>query len=261
MRNKNLLTMKQPDLGKKILELRKQKGLTQEELVEKCNINVRTIQRIEAGETMPRSFTIKTILEALDATINLEEFTNEVGLTNQDKKKLNLAWIFGVIYFVFGFVETIADVYQFTKDESIFNGLLYTSIKVISSMAFVLFFMGFLRIAKIYAHKLLEIIVYVFMIAYVLFEFYDIFLINFSEEAVGVSLIVELLVFGVVQIIFGIGLLQLKSRLGTLVQVCGVLEIITGVLLSTVVLASLGLFLLIPTIIIEIIVIYKIARK
>ena len=44
MEFKNVFTMKQPGLGKKILELRKQKGLTQEELVEICNINVRTIQ-------------------------------------------------------------------------------------------------------------------------------------------------------------------------------------------------------------------------
>ena len=57
--------MKQPLLGKKITELRKQKGLTQEELVEKCNVTVRTIQRIESGETTPRIYTIKTILNAL----------------------------------------------------------------------------------------------------------------------------------------------------------------------------------------------------
>jgi len=36
--------MNQPDLGKKIAELRKAKGLTQEELVEKCNLSVRTLQ-------------------------------------------------------------------------------------------------------------------------------------------------------------------------------------------------------------------------
>ncbi|HTO36647.1 MAG TPA: helix-turn-helix transcriptional regulator, partial [Flavobacterium sp.] len=57
--------MKQPELGKKISDLRKAKGLTQEELVEKCNINVRTIQRIEAGEVTPRSYTVKSILSAL----------------------------------------------------------------------------------------------------------------------------------------------------------------------------------------------------
>ena len=58
--------MKQPELGKKIVELRTAKGLTQEELVELCNISIRTIQRIENGEVTPRSFTVKTILAALD---------------------------------------------------------------------------------------------------------------------------------------------------------------------------------------------------
>ena len=42
--------MNQPELGRKIVELRKAKGLTQEELVEICNLNVRTLQRIESGE-------------------------------------------------------------------------------------------------------------------------------------------------------------------------------------------------------------------
>ena len=58
--------MKQPELGKKIAELRKAKGYTQEELVEKCNLSVRTLQRIEAGEVVPRSYTIKVIFAALD---------------------------------------------------------------------------------------------------------------------------------------------------------------------------------------------------
>jgi transcriptional regulator with XRE-family HTH domain len=58
--------MNQPDLGRKIAELRKAKGLTQEELVETCNLNVRTLQRIEAGEVTPRSYTIKIIFSALD---------------------------------------------------------------------------------------------------------------------------------------------------------------------------------------------------
>ena len=58
--------LNQPDLGKKIAELRKAKGLTQEELVEKCNLSVRTLQRIESGDVVPRSYTIKTIFTALD---------------------------------------------------------------------------------------------------------------------------------------------------------------------------------------------------
>ncbi|MFV1949644.1 MAG: helix-turn-helix domain-containing protein, partial [Anaerolineales bacterium] len=48
--------MKQPDLGLKVSELRKEKGFTQEQLAEFCEITPRTIQRIESGEVEPRAF-------------------------------------------------------------------------------------------------------------------------------------------------------------------------------------------------------------
>ena len=62
--------MKQPELGKKIADLRKARGFTQEELVEKCKLNVRTLQRIESGEVMPRTYTIRLIFEALEVPID-----------------------------------------------------------------------------------------------------------------------------------------------------------------------------------------------
>ena len=58
--------MNQPELGRKIIELRKSKGLTQDELVSKCNLNIRTLQRIESGEVTPRVYTLRLILSALD---------------------------------------------------------------------------------------------------------------------------------------------------------------------------------------------------
>jgi transcriptional regulator with XRE-family HTH domain len=71
--------MKQPDLGKKILELRLAKGLTQGELAEKCNISLRTIQRIELAEVTPRSYTIKLIFSCLeyDYYNSFDELPNE----------------------------------------------------------------------------------------------------------------------------------------------------------------------------------------
>jgi transcriptional regulator with XRE-family HTH domain len=60
-------------LDQRIAEARKQKGLTQEELADATNLTVRTIQRIESGESMPRSFTIKAIAAALDT--NYEALT------------------------------------------------------------------------------------------------------------------------------------------------------------------------------------------
>jgi transcriptional regulator with XRE-family HTH domain len=53
------------DFRTKLIEVRKAKGLTQEEVAEKCKITVRTIQRIESGLVTPRAFTIKIISETL----------------------------------------------------------------------------------------------------------------------------------------------------------------------------------------------------
>ena len=61
--------MKQPDLGKKISELRLAKGLTQSELAKECNVSLRTIQRIESAEVTPRSYTVKLIFTNLDYEI------------------------------------------------------------------------------------------------------------------------------------------------------------------------------------------------
>jgi transcriptional regulator with XRE-family HTH domain len=53
--------MEKLGFGIKLVEIRKAKGLTQEEVAEKCKITVRTIQRIESGIVNPRAFTIKII--------------------------------------------------------------------------------------------------------------------------------------------------------------------------------------------------------
>ncbi|MBN3519861.1 helix-turn-helix transcriptional regulator [Algoriphagus lutimaris] len=89
--------MKQPELGRKISEIRKAKGLTQEELVEMSNLNVRTIQRIEAGEVTPRSYTIKALFEALgiQENIKLKEVENEKAVPSI----LYLALAGGILYF------------------------------------------------------------------------------------------------------------------------------------------------------------------
>jgi hypothetical protein len=65
--------MNQHEIGIKIAELRKAKGLTQEELAIRCGVNVRTVQRIEAGTVSPRVATLKLIGAELDYEIPFEE--------------------------------------------------------------------------------------------------------------------------------------------------------------------------------------------
>ncbi len=63
-------------IGDKILEIRKSKGLTQEELAELSKVNLRTIQRIENNENEPRGNTLNLICAVLE--INSDYFKNKV---------------------------------------------------------------------------------------------------------------------------------------------------------------------------------------
>jgi transcriptional regulator with XRE-family HTH domain len=56
-------------------EGRLSKGLTQRELAEKSNISVRSIQRIENGDLIPRSYTLKTLAEVLE--LSFEAFLSK----------------------------------------------------------------------------------------------------------------------------------------------------------------------------------------
>ena len=60
--------MKNFDLAKKIKELRSRKGYSQDELAEYSQLSLRTIQRIENGETEPRGDTLKRLANALNVT-------------------------------------------------------------------------------------------------------------------------------------------------------------------------------------------------
>lgn len=82
--------MTQPELGKKIADLRKAQGLTQEELVDRCNLSVRTLQRIESGEVVPRSHTIRVIFAALDFKVYDSSSSRSGLFFNQVKELFNL---------------------------------------------------------------------------------------------------------------------------------------------------------------------------
>lgn len=67
-----------------VKEGRLSKGYTQKELSERSNISIRSIQRIENGEIIPRSYTLKTIAEVIGTPF--EEF---VKITADEPHKSN----------------------------------------------------------------------------------------------------------------------------------------------------------------------------
>lgn len=62
--------MKTSSLGENLIYHRKLKGYTQEELSDNTTVGVRTIQRIEKGETQPHLQTIKLLAAGLNIEVN-----------------------------------------------------------------------------------------------------------------------------------------------------------------------------------------------
>jgi len=58
------------DLAKKVKELRKRSGISQELLADNSGLSLRTIQRIENGETQPTGDSIRKLSGALNVTPN-----------------------------------------------------------------------------------------------------------------------------------------------------------------------------------------------
>jgi transcriptional regulator with XRE-family HTH domain len=59
----------------RIATIRKSKGFSQEALAEQSGVSLRTIQRVEQGETVPRGYTLQALAAALNVT--LEDFRAE----------------------------------------------------------------------------------------------------------------------------------------------------------------------------------------
>ncbi|PWI29760.1 XRE family transcriptional regulator [Flavobacteriaceae bacterium LYZ1037] len=65
-------------IGKRVKSLREEKGIPQQDLAAKCNIEKSNLSRLEAGGTNPTLYTLKRIADNLGISlvdiVNLEEF-------------------------------------------------------------------------------------------------------------------------------------------------------------------------------------------
>lgn len=278
--------LKQPELGRKISELRKAKGMTQEELVEKCNISVRTIQRIETGEVTPRSYTVRTILTALDYDLSqikddetqqtsdkrgsvtdaLAAAVRNLLLINVDLNKpsgflitqLHLAWVFGVIYFLLGFFEAAAEYARYDGEEMSIRPVTYALLKICVLVSFVFFQRGFVLVGGLYRNYLLKIMSIILIGVQVLLLGYDIASIFHESVEREAVLFGASLTYGAIGIIYGISLRRLDKPLGKAAELAGIFEIGAAIFFLTVILAFVGFIIQLPAELFQIILIFKV---
>lgn len=90
--------------GKIILDTRKSKGITQEELAESAKVNLRTIQRIEKNESEPRGKTLIMICDALDLDADLFLGSNSFNAQKSNTETLIKFFFLIVINFAIVFI-------------------------------------------------------------------------------------------------------------------------------------------------------------
>jgi len=259
--------MQQPELGKRLTALRKEKNLTQEELVEKSHVSVRTIQRIESGEVLPRMSTVKILLAALGhdyesfttKPINIMETKTPI-LLNPNRTTLLTAVIAGAIYLVLEIILSVMDIAWLTSkgDWDSWINVIYISLTVIMVASYILFVRGFLILSVVFENSLLKIGSYLMIAAVLGLGILDIASLSTNDlDSLWLPYSTAAVLGGALTIVFGIALIRLQDGMGELSRVAGILEIVIGCTLITVVLFFISYIIMVPAVIVEILVLYK----
>lgn len=245
--------MKQPQLGLKILELRQQKGFTQEELVEQCNISVRTIQRIEAGEVMPRVYTVKTILAALDRDLDdlqesvFEKKVKKAFLIEIDENKkvsflfnqLHLGWIAGILSMILLVFQLIEETTFLATGGYYFGEVFYVTITILAAIAFALHMRAFILIGELFKASFLKTSALIAIAINTLIAIYSIVDLHFQYIKLEAFALIYSVLFGIVFICMGIGLYK-TNHLGQLPKATGIITLILGFMFLTVIMVAIA---------------------
>ena len=101
-------------------ELRKSKGFSQKSLAEKAGVSVRTIQRMERGDTSLSAYTLQVVSTALHVEIN-ELIPNKAqtspGLEKSGIKWMNFSALTGLVLPLANFLFPLYLYYRWKKDK------------------------------------------------------------------------------------------------------------------------------------------------
>ena len=146
--------MDQIKIGAFLKELRKEKGLTQEQLAESLNVSGRTVSRWETGSNMPDISTLIEIAVYYDVSIpeiiqgkreneNMNNETRETAVAiakySQNEVKIGKQNIAGILMSVFGVFIVVSALSIFPSDSS-WGGIyaILGSISVVIGMYFII---------------------------------------------------------------------------------------------------------------------------
>lgn len=256
--------MNQPELGNYIAQLRKEQGLTQEELVELCNINVRTIQRIEAGEVTPRSYTIKNILEALgksiDEVFKKVEIQEQTPTLNYNNSLLGWGIVAGIFYLILGTFNVTLSVMESYYEQVISPSTFMISI-LIEFVIVSIFLIAVAHYGKSNENSLIKNAAYGaigFLAAFYILE--HLFYSDILDDQDGMGLVLSfssLFLYGLMYLFLAIGFFTQRKKLGELGKWTGIAGIVGGISFCLIILFPVGILATLAFEIMLIILLYR----
>jgi hypothetical protein len=175
-------------------------------------------------------------------------------------QQLNIAWLFGIIYFILGFLEAAAEYYRIMEDKMIFSVPFYICMKISVLIAFFFFQRGFIIVGHLFRNYLLKIMSFILICGMFLVISYDIASLFYEPVEGKFMLGAEALTFGGIGIIFGISLIKLQKPLGQIPFIAGIFEIFAACFFLTVILGFVGEIILIPAELAEIVLLFKVVE-
>ena len=271
------LFISQPNLGKRLQDIRIAKGLTQLELRDKSHVSVRTIQRIESGLVTPRVITIKILLKTLDENeedwfgpkvtvgnqLLIKNWKTMLLLTTEEsdlKNAFTPAWVSGIIYLLMVFMEQGVEAFSEYLNGSYFLPYSMVIIKSIAAISFFLFTRGLLSLSLLFENQLLKIGSYLsmtFVAVLYLSESAIILLTEGNMDLVAAFRTFAVIPLGAISVIMGIGLLRLQDGMGRIAKIAGRLELIFGICYMTLIFSFIGVLILMPLLVVEIVMLSK----
>jgi len=135
---------------------------------------------------------------------------------------------------------------------------LYISLTVVTVISFTLFARGFIALSTVFENKLLKIVSYALIIAVTGMGVLDISTLSTEDpESLLLTYAIPWVLMGALSIAFGISLIRLQDGMGELARIAGILEIVMGCMMVTVVLFFLTYVILVPATVVEIFVLYR----
>lgn len=266
--------MQQPELGRQLAALRKTNNLTQEELAERSHVSVRTIQRIEAEDVLPRVTTVKILFAALGADYSaLTKSLNNQKAENMEtilkgpsavptvnRNAVLIAALAGAVYLISEIILATMDITWITGRGSWSTEMnwLYTGLTAVMVISYGLFNYGFIVLGQVFENRSLRVVSCMLIVSNVAFGILNVLSLSPEQaEIYWFPYIAAAVLFGTLYIGFGMSLLKLQDGMGELSRIAGILEIIVGCTLVIVVLFFVSFVMMIPAVLIEIILLYK----